>query len=336
MIFQQNRPFDAIMLGRIAIDFYPKEQLRPLNESQTFTWFVGGSPANIACGWAKLGGKAGFLGRVSNDQFGTFVLDYLKNEGVDVSHVVRCTQGENLGLAFTEVLSDKSSSLLMYRCNTADLALSVEDIDEHYIAQSKLLLISGTALSASPSREAAFKAVHLAERHQVCVVFDIDYRPQNWKNLDDVSIYYAEMASHAQILLGSREEYDLMERLVNPNSTDAQTAAYWHKKKAEIVVIKHGKEGSAAYLKEGQSYQVKPFPIQLLKGFGGGDAYAASFLTGLMRGYSLPECLERGSAAAAIVVASPSCSSHMPTEQELLDFITSEKERYGEMVYKLS
>ena len=330
--FEENRNLDAIMLGRIAIDFYPQQQYRPLNECQTFTWAVGGSPANIAFGWARLGGKIGFLGRISNDQFGTFVLDYLNNEGVDTSHIVRCTQGENLGLAYTEVLPDQSSSLLMYRCNPADLALCTEDIDEQYIAQSKLLLISGTALSASPSREATFKAVHLAERHQVRVVFDIDYRPQNWKNLDEVSIYYAELANHADIILGSREEYDLMERLVNPSSSDAQTAAFWHSKKAEIVVIKHGKDGSAAYSKNGEKYTVKPFPVQLLKGFGGGDAYAASFLSFLMKGCPLHDCLEKGSAAAAMVVASPTCSSHMPTEESLNAFIAAEKEQYGQMI----
>lgn len=330
--FEENRSLDAIMLGRIAIDFYPQQQFRPLNECQTFTWAVGGSPANIACGWARLGGKIGFLGRVSNDQFGTFVLDYLNNEGVDTSHIVRCTQGENLGLAFTEVLPDQSSSLLMYRSSPADLALCTEDIDEQYIAQSKLLLISGTALSASPSREAAFKAVHLAERHQVRIVFDIDYRTQNWNNLDEVSIYYAEMANHADIILGSRQEYDLMERLVNPGSSDAQTAAFWHSKKAEIVVIKHGKKGSAAYSKHGEKYTVKPFPVQLLKEFGGGDAYAASFLSSLMKGYPLHVCLERGSAAAAMVVASPTCSSHMPNEESLTAFITAEKEQYGQMI----
>lgn len=331
--FEKNRPLDAIMLGRIAIDFYPEQRNIPLNEAKTFTWYVGGSPANIACGWSRLGGKIGFLGKVSNDQFGTFVTDFLKSEGVDTSHVSVCA--ENLGLAFTEVLPDKGSSLLMYRNNTADLQLSVDDIDEDYIAQSKLLLISGTALSVSPSREAAFKAVHLAKKHNVCVVFDIDYRPQNWKNLDEISVYYAQMASCADIILGSREEYDLTERLIHPTGNDKESSSYWFSKEAKIVVIKHGKEGSYAYAKDGSSYRVKPFPVQLLKGFGGGDAYAASFLYGLQHDLSLAECLERGSAAAAMVIASSSCSAHMPTEQSLIEFMEEERALYGNMIEQL-
>lgn len=52
----------------------------------------------------------------------------------------------------------------MYRNGIADLSLSPEDIDEDYIKNAKLLLISGTALAASPSREAALKALSLAKR----------------------------------------------------------------------------------------------------------------------------------------------------------------------------
>ena len=51
----------------------------------------------------------------------------------------------------------------MYRNQAADLQLSVEDIDEDYLKRSKALLISGTALAESPSREAVLKAVMLAK-----------------------------------------------------------------------------------------------------------------------------------------------------------------------------
>lgn len=52
----------------------------------------------------------------------------------------------------------------MYRNCIADLQLSVDDIDEEYIKQTKAILISGTALAESPSREAAIKAVMLAKK----------------------------------------------------------------------------------------------------------------------------------------------------------------------------
>ena len=144
--------------------------------------------------------KAGFIGKVSDDQFGDFVTDYFNEHNIDTSHITRCTNGEKLGLTFTEMLSSTESSILMYRNCIADLQLSVDDIDEDYIASGKALLISGTALAESPSREAVLKAVMLAKKTKTPIIFDIDYREYNWKNDDEISIYYSIVAKEAASL----------------------------------------------------------------------------------------------------------------------------------------
>ena len=330
--FDQSKKFDLILLGRVAVDLNPVDYNCPLDESTTFKRYLGGSPANIAVGLARLGKKCGFFARVSDDQLGTFVTKYFEKEGIDTSHIVRCANGEKIGLTFTEIKSPTESSILMYRNMAADLKLDVEDIDEEYIKQGKAILISGTALAESPSREAALKAVMLAKRNGVPVIFDIDYRSYNWKNADEISIYYSAVAREADIILGSREEYDLTERLIRPGMTDAETAAYWHGQNAKIVIIKHGKQGSTAYTCDGQSFSIKPFPIKLLKSFGGGDGYASSFLYGLFEGYEIIDALEFGSASASLLVASHACSEDMPSVQQVKDFIKKEKEEFGEMI----
>ena len=76
----------------------------------------------------------------------------------------------------------------MYRNCIADLQLSVDDIHEDYIKNAKAILISGTALAESPSREAAIKAVMLAKRNNTKIIFDIDYREYNWKNSEATAI----------------------------------------------------------------------------------------------------------------------------------------------------
>ena len=113
---------------------------------------------------------------------------------------------------------------------------------------------------------------------------------------------------------------------------DAETAAYWHGCGAKIVVIKHGKEGSTAYTNDGRNYSIKPFPVKLLKSFGGGDGYASAFLYGLMEGWDIQDALEFGSAEAAMLVASHACSEDMPGVEAVKKFIKEEKEQYGEMV----
>ena len=330
--FDASRPYDLILLGRVAIDFNPTDYYQTLAESTTFKKYVGGSPANIAVGLSRLGKKCGFFGRVSDDRFGDFVTEYFRNEGIDVSRIRRCEHGEKLGLTFTEILSRDESSILMYRIGAADLKLSPEDIDEGYIRSGKALLISGTALAESPSREAALKAVALARRTGTPVFFDIDYREYSWKSTDEISVYYAAVARDADVILGSREEYDLTERLIAPGMDDAQSAAYWQSQQAKIVVIKHGKQGSTAYVRGGGSYSVKPFPVQALKTFGGGDGYASAFLYGLFEGWEIPDCLELGSASASLLVASHGCSPDMPSLNRIREFIASSKSQYGDMV----
>jgi len=339
--FDHTRPLDIVLLGRVAIDFNPayndqvKEEFKPLKKVHTFEKFLGGSPANITVGVSRHGMKAGFIGKVSDDAFGEFVVDYFNDNGIDTSHITKCTNGEKLGLTFTEMLSPKESSLLMYRNCIADLQLHVDDIDEAYIRSAKAILISGTALCESPSREAALKAVILARRCGTRIIFDIDYRAYNWKNEDEISIYYSMVAKEADIIMGSREEFDLTEKLIQPGMTDQESAALWQSYHAKIVVIKHGMKGSTAYTCDGQSFSIKPFPVQARKGFGGGDGYGSGFLYGLYQGWDIIDCLEFGSAEASMMVRSNNCSDDLPGPDAVRAFIKEEKELYGEMIARV-
>ena len=79
--FEQDRKYDLILLGRIAIDFNPLDYYKTLAESETFRKYVGGSPANIAVGLSRLGKKCGFFARVSQDRFGEFAVNFFKGGG---------------------------------------------------------------------------------------------------------------------------------------------------------------------------------------------------------------------------------------------------------------
>lgn len=110
---------------------------------------------------------------------------------------------------------------------------------------------------------------------------------------------------------------------------------FWHSCGAEIVVIKHGMKGSTAYTADQQQFSIKPFPVEARKGFGGGDGYGSGFLYGLFEGWEIIDCLEFGSAEASMMVKSNNCSDSLPTTQEVKDFITLEKEIYGEMIARI-
>jgi len=322
--FDPAKELDFIAIGRLCIDLNANELHRPLEEVRTFTKYVGGSPANITVALSRLGVKTGFIGRVSADQHGRFVKQYMAENGIDTSHIVTDKPGSVTGLAFTEIKSPTDCSILMYRDNVADLNLEPGDVKEDYVKKAKALLISGTALARSPSREAVFLALHYAHKHGVVTFFDLDYRPYTWASPEEVAIYYHLVAEKCDVLLGGREEFDRIEALYAPEGGgDQETAWRYLEKRSKIVVIKHGEKGSVAFTKDGQVYRQPIFPANVVKSFGAGDSFAGAFIYGLLRGWSLERCLEFGSAAASIVVSSHSCSDAMPTEAQIREVIAA-------------
>ncbi|MXR07530.1 5-dehydro-2-deoxygluconokinase [Mycoplasma hyorhinis] len=315
-----NKEFDFILIGRITIDFNPTDYYNKLEDSYSFKKYIGGSTANSAIGLARMNNKVGFLGSVSNDQFGNFVLNVFKKEGIDTSHIKKDAT-HKLGLTFTEMLSEEKSTILMYRDNVADLQISVEDIDLDYLLKAKILIISGTALSKSPSREAVLKALFLAKENGIKVVFDVDYRAYSWANLDEVSLYYQIVAQNADLIIGSREEIELTSKFCFKNEAnldDDDYARYWLKF-VELIIIKNGKQGSKLYTRD-TKLVAKIVPVKMLKGYGGGDAYASLFLNHYFKNdVSLKEALSLATSAASIMVQSHS-SFDLPEHKKILDF----------------
>jgi len=322
--FDRERPFDFIGLGRIGIDMYANEVNCPMEEVKTFSKFIGGSPANITVGAAKLGLKSGFIGKIAEDGFGRYILRYFEEKGIDISGIVYDTSGANTQIAVSEVLGQESAKCIFYRANVADLNLLPTEIDENYIAATKILLISGTALAASPSREAVFVAIEYAKKHHVCVMMDIDYRPYNWRSREETAVYYSLAAEKCDIILGTRDEFDMIEAIYDPgNKDDDKTASRLLEKSASIVVVKHGKQGSRGFCKDGSVYDGVIFPTRVFNTFGAGDSYAAAFIYGILNGLDVGACMKYGAGASSIVISRNACADAMPTEAELKAFIDS-------------
>lgn len=323
--FSSDREFDLIAIGRACMDLNAVEYNRPMEETMTFKKYVGGSPANIAIGSSKLGLKAGFIGKLANDQHGRFIEQYMRGVGVDTSNMVVDQEGHKTGLAFTEIKSPEECSILMYRDEVADLYLQPSEVDENYIKKAKVLLVSGTALAKSPSREAILKAIQLAKKNDVKVVFELDYRGYTWSSLEETSVYYTLVAQQADVVVGTRDEFDVMENVTE--GSNAETIEQLFKYTPELVVIKHGVEGSYAYTKSGETFRGHAYLTKVLKTFGAGDSYASAFLYALISGKDIETALKFGSASAAIVVSKHSSSEAMPTVEEIEQLIAERSEK---------
>lgn len=331
--FPEGRAFDVIPLGRATLDINTQDVRYRFTDAPSLRHYVGGSPANTAIGLARLGARVGFIGKVSDDSIGRFITDTMRREGVDVSHLTKCGVGACLGLAFTEALEGGETDLVLYReGRVADLELSIDDVSPEYVASGRCLIISGTALSASPSREAALEAMRIARESDVPIVLDIDYRPGAWKDARVAGLYARLVAEYATVIMGSRGEHDLISNGPESDSAAAQRA---FANGTELVIIKHGKEGSRAYARDGSSYQVDIVPVEALKSTGGGDAYSSALMYGLLSGETLRRALELATTSASMVIGAPSCSDAMPTRSEIEMFIASSDLQMGDIVREL-
>lgn len=350
-----GRRLDCVTLGRANMDLYTEPE-RSIEETATFTKSVGGSPANIAAALARLGMRVGMITRAADDPVGRFVVRFLREMGVDTSRIVFDTSGASTSVAFAETRSAGSDTVL-YRNNAADLRITPADIDGAYIASAAMLLVSGTALSVSPARDATMFAIETARKAGTLVALDIDYRPYSWPSAETASVALMLAAERCDIVIGTREEFDALELVFEAGAggapgegggasavpggfeagprteddtarpaaaagdRDRRTARRLLDAGVSIVVVKRGRDGSTAYTGDGAVVAGPVFPVTPAKVYGAGDAFAGALLARLLRGASLAEALTAGAANASINISKKRCAEDMATWQEITEFI---------------
>jgi 5-dehydro-2-deoxygluconokinase len=319
--FPDERALDLLCLGRAGVDLYAQQEGQALEAVTGFRKSVGGSPANVAVGAARLGLRSGLIGVVADDGFGRYVRRFLVDNAVDVRGLKTDTTGALNSVAFTEVRPD-DCQVIIFRRGAADLQLRAADIDPGHIAGARALFATGTALSASPSREATLLAMDLARQAGTVRVLDLDYRPYGWATAAEASVYLRVACGMADIVIGNREEFDVLGAQHPAAACDALADARRLLEGAtQVVVLKDGPRGCCIVRRDGPVIEQGVFEVRARKPFGAGDAFAAALLWGLFEGRSWQQAARLGAAAAAINVSRDACAEAMATRPELLAFI---------------
>lgn len=136
--------------------------------------YYGGDVLATAVAALRAGSRVGFVTRVGNDVFKDFLLDSWQSEGLDISQVK--IANEPNGLYIISRTSPDEKEISYYRRKIAPSKLSVDDISEEYIENSKIVYASGTTLSLSLSaEEAVLKAFQIAKSKNITTAFDPNY-----------------------------------------------------------------------------------------------------------------------------------------------------------------
>jgi 5-dehydro-2-deoxygluconokinase len=324
---------DVITIGRASVDLYGQQIGSRLEDVGSFAKSVGGCPANIAIGTARLGLRSALLTRVGDEQFGRFLREQLAREGVDLGGL-KTDPTRLTALAILSVESDKSFPLLFYRENCADMALEEADVDAAFLATARAVVVTGTHF-AKPNTEAAQrKAMRLMRAQGGKVVLDIDYRPNLWGLAGHAagdnryiasSVVSERMKSvlpGCDLVVGTEEEVLIAsgesELLPALKTIRALTPA--------TIVLKRGPMGCIVYegaisddLEDG--IVGKGFPIEVYNVLGAGDAFMSGFLRGWLGGETLQTAATWANACGAFAVSRLLCSPESPTFAELQYFL---------------
>lgn len=276
---------DVITFGETMVLFNPT-QVGPLRYASIFEKSIGGAESNVAIGLARLGHEVGWFSKLGQDEFGLYVRNFIRGEGVDTSKVI-FDEGHPTAVFFKERQVMQESKVYYYRKGSAASQLSPEDLNEEYLSRARFLHITGITPALSDScKDTVHAAIDMAKRNGLTVTFDPNIRLKLW-TADEARQTLMEIALKCDIVMPGIDEGTLLTGETTPEGI----AQFFLQKGVKAVVIKLGERG-AFYAAEDQQEYVEGFPVkQIVDPIGAGDAFAAGFLSGLLRGYPYREAV---------------------------------------------
>jgi sugar/nucleoside kinase (ribokinase family) len=251
----------------------------------------GGSAANTLAGIAQLGGRAGFIGRVRDDQLGAIFSHDIRSVGARFD-TPAATTGPSTARCLILVTPDAQRTMCTYL--GASVQLDPDDLDLDLVRQARVLYLEGY-LWDSPEAQRAFVAAAEAAREaggevalSLSDAFCVDRHRDSFRELVD---------GHVDILFANEMEITSLYK-----ADSFEQAAAEVRGRCRIAALTRSELGSQVLAGE-DSIPIEPFRLgELVDTTGAGDLYAAGFLHAYTRGASLERCGRLGSLCAGQVV----------------------------------
>lgn len=252
----------------------------------------GGSVANSTAGFAALGGRAGFIGKVKDDQLGRVFAHDIRATGVDFSTPM-ATDGDSTARCLVVVTPDGQRSMSTYL--GASQGLTEADIDPAYIADAQTVYLEGYLWDPAEAKKAFLKAMHIARDAGTKVAlslsdsFCVDRYRSEFLDLVD---------NHVDILFANEDE---IISLYQTESFDEALRALGQK--VELAALTRSEKGSV--IVHGDSvHQITPAPVaKVVDATGAGDLYAAGFLYAYSQGLDAAAMGRVASVCAAEIIS---------------------------------
>lgn len=306
---------EVLTVGRVGVDFYPEQSGVPLARVSTFAKSLGGTATNVAVAAARLGRRAAVLTKVGPDGFGTYVREALEGFGVS-SEYVGTSPDLLTPVVFCELNPPADPPLLFYRLPTApDLTLGEDDVPWSLVRDVPLLWVTGTGVSAEPSRSS--QRMMLASRARGGhTVLDLDHRPMFWPDVETARAEIGWMLDHVTVAVGNRAECEVAVGTSDPDLAADRLL----ERGISLALVKKGADGVLVATPGGR-WTVEPNPVEVVCGLGAGDAFGGSVVHGLLSGWDPVKIARHANAAGAIVASRLACADAMPDQEEIEELL---------------
>lgn len=306
---------DIISIGDGMITFDPssKGPLRFVNE---FRRKIGGAELNVLIGCSRLGLKTGWISRLGKDEFGRYIYNTVRGEGIDVSQV-KLMENYPTSLNFKEVFASGDTKTFYYRHKSPTETLTVDQLPIEFIKKGKILHVTGVYPAISKqNREVIFRAIKIAKENGVKVSLDPNIRLKLWSKEEARETLWKYMP-FVDVLLTGREELNILFGTENEETIKQNLKHY----PLDFVIVKDGANG-AAYLKDNKFIQVPGFQVKnVVDTVGAGDGFDAGFLYGLINEWPVEKSIRFANAIGAMVVQVEGDNEGLPFLEEVEVFL---------------
>jgi 2-dehydro-3-deoxygluconokinase len=252
----------------------------PLASGGALRLDVAGAESTVASYLAQLGISAAWVSRVGADPFGELLLSTIGKWGVDIS-AVAVDPGAPTGVFFKD--PGANTRVHYYRTGSAASRLGPESP----VPRAALTHLSGITPALSASCAALVDRLLSGRRCS----FDVNYRPGLWP-VDRAAPVLLELARRAEIVFVGLDE---AQTLWGSSSADDVRSLL---PLPSTLVVKDGAIGATSFHPGGADFVATP-PVEVVEPVGAGDAFAAGYLAGLLRGLSEGHRLALGHRVAA-------------------------------------
>ncbi len=312
---------DIMAIGEMLVDFTAHADT---NGDIYYKQNPGGAPANVAVMTAKLGVSSGFIGKMGNDMFGTYLKETLENYGVDTKGV-KLDKGYSTTLAFVRKNEDGERDFVFYRNNSADLNLNYNEINLKLVDNCKLLHFGALLLTSEPSKSAVINTVEYAKQQGKMISYDPNWREHLWNSRAEAVKAMRSVLRYVDVIKVSELEL----QIITDSGNLLPSIAKLLNEGVKIVCITQGAKGCIIATRKGIE-RFPTFDVETIDTLGAGDSFFGAFLSQIIKSGKTVDELDMsdlrefaiyanacGSLSSTKVGAIPA----MPTHEEIIELV---------------